>query len=166
MFAPGFVTLFFVALFAAVNVAGYPVPLPIRRALAQRGPAPFEPIQAYINRDLHDTLIYKKRDTNTIPEETPTKAPNSVLQLYGKRQIPEEVPTKAPDGDVVPYAKRQIPEEVPTKAPNGDTVPYAKRQIPEEVPTKAPNGDIVPYAKRQIPEEVPTKAPNGDIVPY
>ena len=30
MFAPGFVTLFFVALFAAGNVAGYPVPEPLK----------------------------------------------------------------------------------------------------------------------------------------
>ena len=30
MFAPGFVTLFFVALFAAGHVAGYPVPEPLR----------------------------------------------------------------------------------------------------------------------------------------
>jgi len=142
MFTSGFVTLFFVAL-VAVNVVGYPVPMPIRRALAKRGPAPFEPIRAYVNRDYVDRGIVKRQGLDI-------------------NNIPEEQATKAPDGDIVPYAKRQgldinnIPEEQATKAPDGDIVPYAKRQgldinnIPEEQATKAPDGDIVPYAKRLI----------------
>ncbi|KAN0124994.1 hypothetical protein V8E52_001546 [Russula decolorans] len=186
MFASGFVTLFFVAL-VAVNVVGYPVPMPIRRALAQRGPAPFEPIKAYINRGYVRlsplvaswSLNICLRLTVELPSaRTPTPTP------FRSKCLPK---LKRPDGQVVPYVKRQadsnintIPEEQPTKAPNGQIVPYVKRQadsnintIPEEQPTKAPNGQIVPYVKRQvdsnintIPEEQPTKAPNGQIVPY
>ena len=90
----------------------------------------------------NDALMYEKRqgdnNINTIPEETPTKAPNGVLEAYGKRQIPEQVATKAPNGETVVYEKRQsdnnintIPEETPTKAPNGVLEAYGKRQIPE-----------------------------------
>ncbi|KAI9512921.1 hypothetical protein F5148DRAFT_1007650 [Russula earlei] len=172
MFTPRFAGLAFIGLLAIVNVAGMPVQ-PIERSLALRGPAPFEPIQAY-KRDLHvdraiasdDALMLEKRqnaDINTIPEQDPTKAPN---------------------GKIIPYAKRQnadintIPEQDPTKAPNGKIIPYAKRQnadintIPEQDPTKAPNGKIIPYVKRQngnvntIPEEVATQAPQGKLELY
>jgi len=184
MFTSGFVTLFLVSLFAAGNVAGYPVPEPIRRALAQRGPAPFEPIRAYVNRDFHnDALMYEKRDDTLIPEGTPVKAPNGVIEQYVKRDgnintIPEETPTKAPNGVIEEYKRdgniNTIPEETPTKAPNGVIEEYKRdgniNTIPEETPTKAPNGVIEEYKRdgniNTIPEETPTKAPNGVIEEY
>ncbi|KAI9428554.1 hypothetical protein H4582DRAFT_2053197 [Lactarius indigo] len=104
------VAIAFVLVFAIVNVVATPLPEPVNirlgHALAQRDPTPFEPIPAYVKRDgLY--LENGKRDTNTIPEETPTQAPNGQIELYGRAPqggvIPAEVAVKSPNGVVQLY---------------------------------------------------------------
>ncbi|KAH9065971.1 hypothetical protein EDB87DRAFT_1819861 [Lactarius vividus] len=103
------VALAFVLVFAIVNVVATPLPEPVNirlgHALAQRDPAPFEPIPAYVKRDgLY--LENGKRDT-VIPEETATQAPNGQIELYGRAPqsnvIPAEVAVTAPQGVVERY---------------------------------------------------------------
>jgi hypothetical protein len=194
MFAPGFVTLFFVALFA-VNVAGYPVPEPLRvRCYPSMWLYTADGFVSvpWLNAVRRRLNPYKLISTVTLFVcvasncITITEHFSQHVEPYVKRQgnintIPEELPTKAPNGVLEAYVKRQgnintIPEELPTKAPNGVLEAYVKRQgnintIPEELPTKAPNGVLEAYVKRQsnintIPEELPTKAPNGVLEAY
>ncbi|KAH9081904.1 hypothetical protein EDB83DRAFT_2670230 [Lactarius deliciosus] len=104
------VALAFVLVFAIVNVVATPLPEPVNirlgHALAQRDPAPFEPIPAYMKRDgLY--LENGKRAPADIPEETPTQAPNGQVELYGRAPqngvIPAEIAVTAPQGVVKPY---------------------------------------------------------------
>ncbi|KAI9462380.1 hypothetical protein BJY52DRAFT_1222003 [Lactarius psammicola] len=106
------ITLAFVLVFAIINVVATPVPEPInvrlglfQHAVAQRDPAPFEPIPAYMKRDgLYSQDNNKRQDI--IPEETPTKAPNGQIEIYGRAPqniIPAEIAVTAPQGVVKPY---------------------------------------------------------------
>ncbi|CAL1695646.1 unnamed protein product [Somion occarium] len=175
------------------SVAAVPMPMPLRRSMERREPAPLEVIPAYL----------KRADVNTTPAEIPTKAPAGQIEPYKrdevKRQdvnnLPAEIATKAPTGQIEPYNRRELeefekrklnakradlnttPAEIPTKAPAGQIEPYkrseVKRQdvnkLPAEIATKAPTGQIEPYNKREykrgdiIPSELPTRSIDGVI---
>jgi hypothetical protein len=107
------VALAFVGLFAVVNVAAVPLPMDVRaesmlitaklmarqHAVAQRDLSPFNPIAAYVKRDIVVSLAFISGPNQAeIAEE-----------LTYKCQIPEEVAVQAPNGVVGVY-KRQIAE--------------------------------------------------------
>jgi hypothetical protein len=115
MFTSSLVTLAFVFVFAIVNVVALPVPEPahvrLGHALAQRDPAPFEPILAYMKRDgVWDTDLGKR---DSIPAEVAVKAPNGQVELFPRDSIPAEIAVKAPNGQVELFVGRDsIPAEV------------------------------------------------------
>ncbi|GBE78009.1 hypothetical protein SCP_0108910 [Sparassis crispa] len=143
MFALKTILLALVFSFAA-HVIAYPMPMPLRRTLANRL-APMEVIPAYIKR--------ADVNTNIIPAEVPTMAPQGVIEEYSNQKRADFHVTRD-DISARIAIKHSLHERADLNV------------IPAEVPTMAPASVLEEYHnKRQIlntiPAEVPTMSPTG-----